>query len=151
MRLTRSRDWSPLEQGAAVVLIALLSAGLWFGWFGWDTEYQSDPGTGRMTGPYEIWQGVAALLCGIVVVGLAYRLLHFVVAVVVLSASFTLAWISTASAMDASGLWAVGAVLLAFGATFGSAAMLGMAAAVETIGKREKNRGQPHESLFPRP
>ena len=97
MRLTRSRDRSPLEQGAAVVLIALLSAGLWFGWFGWDTEYQSDPDTGRMTGPYEIWQGVAALLCGIVVVGLAYRLLHFVVAVVVLSASFTLAWISTAS------------------------------------------------------
>jgi hypothetical protein len=138
MRLTRSRDWSPLEQWSAVVLIALLSAGLWFGWFGWDTEYQSDPDTGEMTGPYEIWQGVSAFLCGIVVVGLAYRLLHFVVALFELPASFTLAWISTASAVDSGGLWAVGAVLVAFGTTFGAAAMLGIAAAVETIGKRER-------------
>jgi hypothetical protein len=81
---------------------------------------------------------VAAFLCGIVVVGLAYRLLHFVVALLVLPASFTLAWISTASAMDTSGLWAVGAVLVAFGTTFGTAVMLGLAAAVETIGTRQR-------------
>lgn len=138
MRLTRSRDWAPLEQWAAVILIGLLSAGLWFGWFGWDAEYQTDPVTGEKTGPYEIWQGVAAFLCGIVVVGLAYRLLHFVVALLVLPAAFTLAWISTASAMAISGLWAVGAALVAFGTTFGTAAMLGLAAAVETIGKRKR-------------
>jgi hypothetical protein len=138
MRLTRSRDWSPLEQWSAVVLIGLLSAGLWFSWFGWDTEYQSDPVTGETSGPYARWQAVAAFLCGIVVVGLAYRLLHFVVALLVLPASFTLAWISTASAMDTSGLWAVGAVLVAFGTTFGTAVMLGLAAAVETIGTRER-------------
>lgn len=138
MRLTRSRDRRPLEQWSSVVLIALLSAGLWFGWFSWDTEYQYDAATGEMTGPYEIWQGMAAFLCGIVVVGLAYRLLHFIVALLVLPASFTLAWISTASAIDSSGLWAVGAILVAFGTTFGTAVLLGIAAAIEAIGNRQR-------------
>jgi hypothetical protein len=138
MCLTRSREWSPLEQWAAVILIGLLSAGLWFGWFAWDTEYQTNPVTGETSGPYEIWQGIGAFLCGVVVIALAYRLLHFVIALLVLPAAFTLAWISTASAMDTGGLWAVGAVLVAFGTTFGTAAMLGLAAAVETIGKRKR-------------
>lgn len=138
MRLTRSRDRPHLEQWSSVVLISLLSAGLWFGWFGWDTEYQYDATTGAMTGPYETWQGVAAFLCGIVVAGLAYRLLRFVVAVLVIPASFTLAWISTASAMDSSGLWVVGAILVAFGTAIGTAVMLGIAAAVDAKGNRQR-------------
>lgn len=138
MRLTRNRDRRPFEQWSAVVLIALLSAGLWFGWFAWDTEYQYDAATGELTGPYEVWQGVAALLCGIVVIGLAYRLLHFIVALLVLPASFTLAWISTASAIDSGGLWAVGAILVAFGTTFGTAVLLGIAAAIEAVGNRQR-------------
>jgi hypothetical protein len=81
---------------------------------------------------------VAAFLCGIVVVALAYRLLHFVVALLVLPAAFTLAWISTASTMDTGGLWAVEAVLVAFGTTFGTAVMLGMTAAIEAIGKKRR-------------
>ncbi len=143
MRLTRSRDRRPLEQWSSVVLIALLSAGLWFGWFGWDTEYQYDTATGEMTGPYEIWQGVAAFLCSIVVIGLAYRLLHFVVALLVLPASFTLAWISTAFGVDSNGLWAVGAILVAVGTTFGTAVMLGIAAAVDAIGSRQMPSRDP--------
>lgn len=138
MRLTRSSDRPPLEQWSSVVLICLLSAGLWFGWFAWDAEYQYDAATGEMTGPYEIWQGVAAFLCGVVVVGLAYRLLRFVVALLIIPASFTLAWMSTASAMDSSGLWVVGAILVALGTTFGTAVMLGTAAAVEAIGNRQR-------------
>ncbi|GAB3534885.1 hypothetical protein GCM10027403_11660 [Arthrobacter tecti] len=116
MRLTRHRHQPPAQQWALVALIALLSAGLWFGWFAWDTEYQYDAATGRMTGPYELWQGIGAFFCSIVVVGLAHRLLHFVVALLVLPAFFTFAWISTAAAMDDTGLWVVGAVLVAFGA-----------------------------------
>jgi hypothetical protein len=138
MRLTRSRDWSPLEQWSAVVLIGLLSAGLWFGWFAWDTEYQSDPDTGKTTGPYEVGQGVGAFLCGLPVMGLAYRLLHFVVALLVLPAAFTLAWISTVSVIATGPLWPVGAMFVAFGTTFGTAAMLGLAAAIETIGIRRR-------------
>ncbi len=138
MRLTRSRDWSLLEQGSAVILIGLLSAGLWFGWFAWDTEYQSDPVTGETTGPYEIWQGIGAFLCGLPVIGLAYRLLHFIVALLVLPTAFTLAWISTASVVATDPLWVVGAVLVAFGTTSGTAAMLGLAAAIETISTRKR-------------
>lgn len=98
-----------------------------------------------MTGPYEIWQAVAAFLCGVVVVGLAYRLLRFVVALLVIPVSFTLAWMSTASAMDSSGLWVVGAILVALGTTFGTAGMLGTAAAVEAIGNRQRTSAIPSE------
>ena len=143
--MTRSRDRPPLEQWSFVVLICLLSAGLWFGWFGWDAEYQYDAATGEMTGPYEIWQGVAAFLCGIVVVGLAYRLVHFVVALLVIPISFTLAWISTASTLDSSGLWVVGAILVALGTTLGTAVMLGTAAAVDAIGNRQRSSVIPSE------
>ena len=133
MRLTRSPHRPPLEQWLSVVLISLLSAGLWFGWFGWDSAYQFDAATGEMAGPYEVWQGVGALVCGVVVVWLGYRMLHFAVALLVIPASFTFAWISTASAMDSNGLWVVGAILVAFGTTFGTVVMLGIAAAAEAL------------------
>lgn len=144
MRLTRSRDRPPLEQWSFVVLISLLSAGLWFGWFGWDAEYQYDADTGARTGPYEMWQGVGAFLCAIVVVALAYRLLHFAVAVLVIPASFTLAWISTASATDESGLWGIGAILVAVGTAFGTAGLLGIAGAIHARMRhfRELQRNQ---------
>ena len=137
MRLTRKRDRPPLEQWACVLLIALLTAGLWFGW---DTEYRTDPATGETTGPYEIWQGVAAFLCSLVVVGLAYRLLQFAVALLVLPISFTFAWISTASAVDSNGPWAVGAILVAVGSILGAAIMLGIAAGVETSANKRRTR-----------
>ncbi|WP_247826119.1 hypothetical protein [Arthrobacter antioxidans] len=121
-----------------MALIAVLSAALWYGWFAWDTEYYYDTTAGEMAGPYAIWQGIGAFLCSFVVVGLAYRLLHFVVALLVLPAAFTAAWISTAAATDMTGLWAVGAVLVAVGTTLGSALMLGIAAVIEDAGKRHR-------------
>lgn len=138
MRLTRSPNQSPPKQWFSVSSIFLLSAGLWFGWFGWDSEYQFDAATGEMAGPYEVWQGLGALVCGVVVVGLAYRMLRFAVALLVIPSSFTFAWISTASAMDVTGLWAVGAILVAFGATLGTLVMLGIAAAVEALGNNRR-------------
>lgn len=145
MRLTRNRHRPPAQQWAFVALIALLSAGLWFGWFAWDTEYQYDAAAGRMVGPYAIWQGVGAFLCGIVVAALAYQILHFVVALLVLPASFTFAWISTAAATDVTGLWLVGAILVAFGTTVGTAMMLGIAAAVEARGRGREASVSPPE------
>lgn len=138
MRLTRNRHRPPAQQWAFVALIAALSAALWYGWFAWDTEYYYDATVGEMAGPYAIWQGIGAFLCSFVVVGLAYRLLHFVVALLVLPAAFTVAWISTAVTMESNGLWAVGAVLVAVGTTLGSALMLGIAAVVENAGKRNR-------------
>ncbi|WP_159616547.1 hypothetical protein [Arthrobacter zhaoguopingii] len=138
MHLTRNHDQSPARQWASVALIALLSAGLWVGWFAWDTEYQYDESTGEMAGPYAIWQGVGAFLCGIVVAGLAYRLLPFGVALLILPVSFTLAWIGTAAVNDVTGLWMIGAVLVAFGTTLGALVLLGIAAAVVPV-----HRGRP--------
>lgn len=139
MRLTRDRR--PLaHQAALVALFAALSAGLWFSWFAWDTEYQYNVATAEMSGPYAVWQGVGAFLCGVVVVGFAYRVLYFPVALLVLPASFTIAWVTTASAQDSSGLWAVGMILVAFGTTAGTAMMLGVAAA---IGKAPRGNWGP--------
>jgi hypothetical protein len=135
MHLTRNPHRSIARQWASVALIALLSAGLWLGWSAWDTEYQYDASTGEMAGPYAIWQGVGAFLCGIVVAGLAYRLLLFGVALLVLPVSFTLAWISTAAAADVTGLWMIGAVLVIFGTALASVVLLGIAAAVESLVK----------------
>lgn len=129
-----------------MALIGVLSAGLWYGWFAWDTEYEYDAATGRVTGPYAVWQGVGAFLCSIVVVWFAYRLLHFVVALLVIPAFFTFAWISTAVAMDSNGLWVVGAVLVAVGTPVGTALMLGIAAAIETVHSRTKVEPQRHRS-----
>ena len=136
MGLTRNRDLPLLQQVLLVVLMALLSAALWYGWFAWDTEYHYDADAGGTTGPYQLWQGVGAFFCGLVVLAIAYRTLHFAVALLVLPASFTLAWISTASAMDTSGLWAVGAILVAVGTTLGTAVLLGIAAGIEALGRR---------------
>ena len=138
MHLTRNRDRPAAQQWASVALIAVLSAGLWFGWFAWDTEYQYDAATGRMGGPYAVWQGVGAFLCSIVVVWFASRLLRFAVALLVIPASFTFAWITTAAATDVTGLWIVGAVLIAFGTTVGAAAMLAIAAPVEATGTKAR-------------
>lgn len=138
MHLTRNRHRSPAQQWALVALIAVLSATLWYGWFAWDTEYYYDTTVGEMAGPYAVWQGIGAFLCSFVVVGLAYRLLRLVVALLVLPAAFTAAWISTAAATDVTGLWAVGAVLVAVGTTLGSALMLGIAAVIENAGKRHR-------------
>jgi hypothetical protein len=135
MHLTRNHHQPPARQWASVALIALLAAGLWIGWFVWDTEYQYNASTGELAGPYAVWQGVGAFLCGIVVAGFAYRLLPFGVALLVLPASFTLAWIGTAAVGDATGLWMIGAVLVAFGTTLAAVVLLGIAAALESLAK----------------
>ncbi|MFC3299388.1 hypothetical protein FJV46_13475 [Arthrobacter agilis] len=116
---------------ALVLLIGVLSAALWYGWFAWDTEYQYDRATGRMGGPYAIWQGVGAFVCSIFVFWLAQRLLRFIVAFLVMPSCFTLAWITTAASADVTGLWLVGAILVAVGSAMGSAVMLGLITAVD--------------------
>lgn len=55
MGLTRNRDLPPLQQVLLVLLVALLSAGLWYGWFAWDTDYHYDAAAGRTVGPYQVW------------------------------------------------------------------------------------------------
>ena len=53
-----TRVWAQVLGGLTV---AVLSAGSWLAWMGWDDEYQIDPRTQVASGPYEAWQVVG---CG---------------------------------------------------------------------------------------
>jgi hypothetical protein len=96
--------------------VAVLSAAAWFGWMGWDTEYDVDPVTQVSSGPYEAWQvlgcGVTLLL---VLVGALLLGVRAVVACAAQTVAFTAAWTATAATADDSGLFVVGAVLVLLG------------------------------------
>jgi hypothetical protein len=96
--------------------LAVLSAAAWFGWMGWDTEYDIDPVTQSASGPYQAWQVIG---CGVtllvLLVGALLLRASAVVACVAVTVGFTAAWTTTAAADDDSGLFVVGAVLVFLG------------------------------------
>jgi hypothetical protein len=100
--------------------IAAATVATYFGWLGWDTEYQVDPVTQAESGPYEAWQVagcVVTLLVLALVAGLVF--LPWVVAPV-MTVSFTVAWAVGAALRDESGLWLVGAIGVFVGMAIGS-------------------------------
>lgn len=103
-----------------VVLLAVLSAATWFGWFSWDTTYQTDA-DGNQSGPYETWQGIGAALTilGLTVVG-AVRLGTWPTALGS-TVGFTAGFVVTSAPQDDSGLWLVGALFMAVGVFTGTA------------------------------
>ncbi|PVE20097.1 hypothetical protein [Arthrobacter sp. Bz4] len=98
----------------AVSLFAL-SAGLWWGWFAWDTEYAVDPATGSVSGPYEAWQGGGCILAWAGLGWIGNRMLHPAAVVAIMPVAFTTAFAISAAPMDDSGLWIVGAILMIAG------------------------------------
>ena len=113
-----------------LVTAAVLSVLAWAGWLGWDSEYQIDPATGVASGPYEAWQVVGCvitLLVAAVVAGLAASP---AVAAAWVTVPFTLAWAVSAGRDDETGLFLVGAVLIAGGLYLGSWAVAAVGAAV---------------------
>lgn len=108
-RVGRSLGW----QVFGGLAVAVLSAGAWFGWLGWDTERDVDPVTQQSTGPYEVWQ---ALGCGVtllvVLVGALLVGVRAPVACAAMTLAFTAAWTTTAATADESGLFAIGGVLM---------------------------------------
>jgi hypothetical protein len=107
----------------ALLGAALLSVLAWVAWLGWDQEYQVDPATGIASGPYEAWQVVGCvltLLVAAVVAGVAARA---VVAAAWVTVPFTVCWTVSAARGDDTGLFAVGALLIAVGLYLGSLAV----------------------------
>lgn len=103
-----------------MTLLVLGCFAAYWGWLGWDSGYQTDPVSGRQTGPYEPWQVVGCVLTLLVlavVAGLAGRART---ALTVMPLAFTTAWGIPASADDESGLWGVGALLLLIGMLMGT-------------------------------
>jgi hypothetical protein len=96
--------------------VGALSVALWFGWMGWDSEYQIDPVTSVARGPYEAWQVLGCVVSLLVVlVGALLAGVRALVASATMTVAFTAAWTATAASQDVTGLYGVGAVLLFVG------------------------------------
>ena len=81
-------------------------------------------GQKHQTGPYAVWQVAGCVLSWIVLVWFGVRVLRPFLLTAALPVGFTAAWILTAALTDDSGLWAVGAVLVAGGTVAGNAALV---------------------------
>ncbi|MER1996704.1 MAG: hypothetical protein ABTA24_09440 [Arthrobacter sp.] len=110
-------------QPSAAVAFTVLGAALWWSWFAWDTVAGTDA-AGSQTGPYEAWQVAGCVLSWIVLAWLGVRVLRPFLLTAALPVGFTAAWILTAALHDDSGLWAVGAILVAGGTLAGNAALV---------------------------
>lgn len=103
------------------VALAVLTAGAYAAFLGWDDEYQVDSVTGVATGPYEAWQviGLGAICAFVAGVAGWYRTAAIAVIVmpVVLVIGFVVSAIGDGSAGD--GLFVVGALLLGVGSLLG--------------------------------
>ncbi len=109
-------------QPSAAVAFTVLGAGLWWGWFAWDTVRG---GSGSETsGPYEAWQVAGCAVTWIVLVWMGVKVLRPLLLVPALPVGFTAAWILTAAPSDDSGLWGVGAILVAAGTLAGNALLV---------------------------
>ncbi len=105
------------------LLAAAAALGLWFAWLGWDTEYDVDPATGNLSGPYSWWQVAGFVLSAGALVLAARRFLPPAVnaAAVSLGAAGGSALSSRA---DDSGLAAIGVVLILLGTAAGTVLLL---------------------------
>jgi hypothetical protein len=104
--------------------LAVLTAGNYLAWLGWDQHYDIGPG-GVATGPYQWWQ-VAGLVIGVgALAAFAGWRRHPEVAIAVIPAVITLCF-SVDAAPD-SAFWAIGAVLVALGTLVGVTLVAGLA------------------------
>lgn len=112
--------------------VAVLSAGVWFGWMGWDSEYQVDPVTRVASGPYEAWQVIGCVVSLLVVlVGALLLGVRALVASVAMTVAFTVAWTAAAAPGDETGTSGVGTVLVFVGLAMATAVV-----SLATIGLR---------------
>lgn len=119
--------------------IAALTAVLYGAWLGWDQDYDVDPVTGELTGPYEAWQVVGLVLCLAAVAVVAGRLGHRRACRAAMPVAYALCFaIDGATDANSDGLWGVGAVL-AFGAVW-------LGATVATRLGELSRRGGPAEA-----
>ncbi|MGK5557096.1 hypothetical protein ACSNOI_36350 [Actinomadura kijaniata] len=121
----------------ATVLLAAVAVADWFAWLGWDQKRVEHP-DGHTTGPYEAWQVVGLVVVLMLVGGVAayrrYGLATTFGFTVGLTAAVSYDW----SADDGSGLWVVGAGMVAVSTLVAT----GLAAAmISAITRRPPARG----------
>ncbi|TDB76417.1 hypothetical protein [Micromonospora sp. KC723] len=107
----------------SALALAAVTVATWAAWLGWNTGYRTDPVTGSTTGPYSVWQVAGCVLTLVLVAAVAGRRLRPWLVAPVMTVAFTAAWSGHAAANDASGLWAVGALLVLVGTASGTTAV----------------------------
>ena len=113
------------RSAAAFALAAVLGAATWAGWLGWDRTASYDRITDTVQDPYVTLQVLGcALTVGLVVAVLAVRRRPLTGAGGV-ALGFWVPWTVDAATHDDSGLFAVGALLLAVGLAAGTTVAAG--------------------------
>ncbi|MFI6329185.1 hypothetical protein ACIBBG_12925 [Micromonospora chersina] len=110
------------------LLLAAATVGAWWAWLGWESGYTVDPETGATSGPYAVWQVAAAVLTLVVIAAVGGWFWSPWLVAPVMTVTFTAVWAARAASTDASGLWAVGAALVAIGTAIGATVVSGAAA-----------------------
>ncbi len=113
------------------LLLAAATVLAWLAWLGFDTQKELDPATGSETGPYSVQQvaGCVLTLAGLLVGAILAGVPRWTAAAV-MTVAFTVAWTAGAAANDDSGLFAVGAVLVAAATAAGTAAVAALTGAL---------------------
>lgn len=111
---------TPVRTLLGGLILAAATVGAWWAWLGWATGYTVDPETGATSGPYAPWQVVGCALTLAVIAAVGGWLLGPWVVAPVMTVAFTIAWAAHAASTDATGLWAVGAVLVLVGTAVGT-------------------------------
>ncbi|MEH0821821.1 MULTISPECIES: hypothetical protein [Micromonospora] len=109
------------------LLLALATAGAWVAWLSWESGWTVDPETGDMSGPYAVWQVAAAVLSLAALAAVGGWWLNIWLVAPVMTVAFTVPWAVHAASTDDTGLWAVGAALVAIGTTIGTTLVGGAA------------------------
>ncbi|CAM3574195.1 hypothetical protein ACXYTP_03425 [Tsukamurella ocularis] len=137
---------------SVLVGLAVVSAGAWFAFLGWDQEYYEVDGVAQ--GPYRPWQ---VLACGAVIVlactaafWYLRRLSLMAVIPVVAVLGFSIPWAAWAS-RDDTGLWMAGLIFLLVGGVTGLTTWLAVGyAVVETVRSvRRRRSGAPPPTAGP--
>ena len=111
------------SRSPAVVLVlgVVLGALIWAAWLGWDRTPSYDVITGTVQTPYVTLQVLGCALTVGVVTGVLAARRHPVAAAFGVSLGFWVVWTVDAASHDASGLYAVGSLMLAVGLAGGTA------------------------------
>jgi hypothetical protein len=124
------------------VLPAVLSLAVtllnWYAWLGWDQRYDVHP-DGHATGPYQPWQVIGLIAVLAVVGGVSVWRRSALAALIGMTAGMVIATVVDWSDDD-SGLWVIGAGLVAIGMLVVGGVVLGLASIVrrerEGVGRR---------------
>ncbi|WP_405059190.1 hypothetical protein OG474_41585 [Kribbella sp. NBC_01505] len=110
--------------GTAVWALAAIvaAAAVYLALLGWHAEKTLDPATGNETGPYEAWQVIVLAVVIAILAAIIGSASRAPLAIVTIPLTLTLTFaVDAATASDADGLWAVGALLVLIGSAAGVA------------------------------